>query len=410
MTEGATGREPRRGAGPWTVLAVTLAIQSLVSMAALAVPAIAPAVAVRLGISASLVGGYVTALYLGATLASMAAGPMVLRFGALRMSQCGLVACALGMALMALVPSVPAAVVAAVLTGLGYGPITPASSHLLARSTPPQRAALVFSIKQTGVPLGGVLAGMLVPPVTVGAGVAVALWAVCAGCIACAAAAQMMRRDLDADRRPGHAIGLAGLGGPLKLVAGHAELRRLAAVSFVFSAVQMCLAAYIVTYLTSMLGWSLVAAGAALSTAQIGGVVGRVAWGWLADRWAQPIRVLALLALLMAASTTATAALTSGVAPALVLALLALFGASATGWNGVYLAEVARRAPPGMAGSATGGTLAVTFFGVVLGPALFGVASSVGGGYRTGYALLAPAALLCAWTLLRVPRGGPARG
>ncbi|WP_417276298.1 hypothetical protein [Castellaniella sp.] len=42
--------------------------------------------------------------------------------------------------------------VGALLIGLGYGPITPA-----------HRMSFVFSIKQTGVPLGGVLAGLVVP-------------------------------------------------------------------------------------------------------------------------------------------------------------------------------------------------------------------------------------------------------
>jgi MFS family permease len=61
------------------------------------------------------------------------------------------------------------------------------------------------------------------------------------------------------------------------------------------------------------------------------------------------------------------------------------FGASAIGWNGVYLAEVARRAPEGMASMATGGTLAFTFLGVVIGPPIFGALSTWFGTYRAGF-------------------------
>ena len=53
----------------------------------------------------------------------------------------------------------------------------------------------------------------------------------------------------------------------------------------------------------------------------------------------------------------------------LLLAVIGLFGASAVGWDGVYLAEVARQAPPSQASVVTGGTLFITFRGVVLGPA-----------------------------------------
>ena len=50
------------------------------------------------------------------------------------------------------------------------------------------------------------------------------------------------------------------------------------------------------------------------------------------------------------------------------------FGATAIGWNGVQLAEVARHAPPGEAGAMTGATGFVTFSGVVVGPPLFALA------------------------------------
>jgi hypothetical protein len=69
----------------------------------------------------------------------------------------------------------------------------------------------------------------------------------------------------------------------------------------------------------------------------------------------------------------------------MVVLILVAFGASAIGWNGVYLAEVARRAPPGTASLATGGTLAFTFLGVVVGPPMFGALSGLFGTYRAGF-------------------------
>ena len=51
----------------------------------------------------------------------------------------------------------------------------------------------------------------------------------------------------------------------------------------------------------------------------------------------------------------------------------------------MYLAEVARRAPEGMASMATGGTLAFTFLGVVIGPPIFGALSTWFGTYRAGF-------------------------
>ena len=47
------------------------------------------------------------------------------------------------------------------------------------------------------------------------------------------------------------------------------------------------------------------------------------------------------------------------------------FGATAVGWNGVFLAEIARLAPPGRISDATGGSAFFTFLGVVVTPPLF---------------------------------------
>jgi MFS family permease len=108
---------------------------------------------------------------------------------------------------------------------------------------------------------------------------------------------------------------------------------------------------------------SLVAAGLALSVTQLGGIGGRVVWGNVADRWLGARRMLLMLASMMTLGALTSAYLTADTPQALVIAILVAFGASAIGWNGVYLAEVARRARPGMASMARGGTLAFTFFG-----------------------------------------------
>ncbi len=383
----------------WLALAATLAIQALVSMAVLTVPAMAPAMAKALGVSPTLIGLYIAILYVGAITTSLLAGPLVIRYGAIRVSQFGLLACAGGLVVLAIAPLPLATVVGALLVGAGYGPITPASSHVLARTTPAHRVGLVFSVKQTGVPLGGVMAGALVPALLLAGSTSTALLAVAAGNLVCAAIAQPLRAALDSDREPGRPLTLTSLAGPIRMIGSHPALARLAAFSFVFSAAQMCLATYLVTYLNTGLGYSLVAAGGLLAAAQAGGVVGRILWGYVADRWLGSSVVLALLGALIAACSTGTAALHADVPFSIVLALLIAFGASAAGWNGVFLAEVARIAPPGTASAATGGALAVTFLGVVLGPAIFGALAATFGSYRAGFLALAVPAAICCWLL-----------
>ncbi|MDD0839874.1 MFS transporter [Curvibacter sp. HBC61] len=386
----------------WWGLGVTLAIQSMVSMALLTLPVMAPEAARALGASPGLLGVYVALAYLGAMGASLAAGAATARYGAIRISQIGLLLCGLGLLLSA-VPVLPVMGLGAWLIGLGYGPITPASSHLLARSTPPAQMALVFSIKQTGVPLGGLVAGALVPMTALWLGWQGALLSVAGLCLLCALGAQGLRTEFDADRQRQLPLAMGDLLSPVRLVLGQRALSLLALCSFFFSIIQLSLTTYLVTYLHETQAYSLVTAGLALSVAQAAGVVGRIAWGWVADRFLGARRTLITLAGLMVLGCVSVACLQPSMGWWLVGPALWVFGSSAIGWNGVYLSEVARQAPPGQASVATGGTLAITFLGVVLGPALFGAIASASGSFRLGYALLAVPALVCAGVLWARP-------
>ncbi|WP_291936568.1 MFS transporter [Limnohabitans sp.] len=368
----------------WWPLLLTLVIQAMVAMALLSLPVVAPVVAQTLQVSPALVGLYVSVTYAGAMVATLMGGATVARMGAIRVSQWGLVLCALGLLLCA-VPWLPSMVLGAVLIGLGYGPITPASSHLLARTTPKHQMSLVFSIKQTGVPLGSMLAGAVVPPLALLGNWQLSLVAVAAVCLLCAWVSQSLRAELDSDRQSDTRIRWGSLIEPIRLVLAHRALLIMASCSFMFSMVQLSLTTYLVTFLHDDLSYGLVAAGLALSVTQLGGIGGRVVWGYVADRWLGARRMLLLLASMMALGALASAFLTTDTPQALVIAILVAFGASAIGWNGVYLAEVARRAPVGMASMATGGTLAFTFLGVVVGPPMFGALSGLFGTYRAGF-------------------------
>lgn len=383
------------------VLTATLTVQSLVAMCLLTLPVVAPVVALSLGISAAYVGLYIALAYGGAMAASLLSGGAVRRFGALRSSQFGLVLCGLGVALCA-IESPAATALGAVVVGLGYGPITPASSHLLARSTPAHRMSFVFSIKQTGVPLGGVLAGLIVPSLADLIGWQGAFLVVAAANIACALAIQPLCASLDQDKDPTRRLSFGnGMAAPLRLVFGHRSLAVLAAVSFLFSIAQLSLTTYLVTFLHEDMGQGLVVAGATLAVAQAAGVVGRLLWGYIADRYLGSTAMLAGLAMLIALCALLMPMLPYVDSLGLTLLVLSVFGSSAVGWNGVYLAEVARQAPPGQASMATGGTLSMTFLGVVVGPPLFGVIASAFGNYGLAYAALILPSGLCLWLLWR---------
>jgi hypothetical protein len=86
-----------------------------------------------------------------------------------------------------------------------------------------------------------------------------------------------------------------------------------------------------------------------------------------------------------------------------LLSLAFLFGVTASGWNGVFLAEVARLAPEGRVGEATGAVLMFGFAGLVLGPvAMAGIAAV--SSLSVAYALLGLTTLIGTLVLIGRPR------
>lgn len=392
----------------WPVLAATTGTQSITTLSALALSAVAPIAAADLGAGPGLAGYQVSLVYAGAVITSLIGGGFVRRLGAGRASQAALWLAALGCLLSAL-GNLPALGLGALVIGLGYGCTNPAASHLLSRTRSGAHMNLIFSIKQCGVPIGGMLAGLLIPPITLALDwrVGLVLCALLGGALSLAL--QVARRAWDADRIRTAPLFLSPLAG-LRVVWGHPILRWLALCSFAYSAVQLSLTGLLVTYLVTEVGMHLVLAGTLLALAQAAGAVGRLAWGWLADRLKSGSKVLILNGAIAILAAIATALIRADWPISLTAGIVMLFGFCAIGWNGVFMAVIARQAPRESIGLATGATLSITFAGVVIGPSGFALMhDELGISYSGGYLLMAFVTLLGAVCMVIARRGIPAR-
>ncbi len=244
-----------------TVVGITTVIQAMATMCAVFPSAIAPELARAFGVPPSLIGFQVSLVYFGAMATSVVGGLLVRRWGALRTSQWALGFAGLGL-MLAAVPSLVVFAVGSVFIGFGYGLTNPSAAHLLMAVLKPENRNMVFSIKQTGVPLGGVAAGLAAPSLALifgwqwafvtGAGVTLAVIAV----------SQPFRRQWDHDRDPSVTIRQNPFG-DFFLIWGDAQLRRLSMAAFCFSAVQLSLTTFAVTMLVEDLRFGLVAAATA---------------------------------------------------------------------------------------------------------------------------------------------------
>jgi len=391
----------------WTVMLALLGVHLAGMGVFLAVPVLAPAIAAEAGIPAAMAGVHTALVYGGALVSGPLAGAFIRRLGAMRVLQLGLALCGVALAL-SVVAHPLALAVSALACGLGHGPVTPAGSHLLAQRTPANRRSLIFSLKQCGVPAGAMLIAAVTPLIAQAHGWRSGILAVAAFLLVSAAALQPLRGALDADRD--RSASLANLRsvwasalGSLAILRHLPVLRRLTVMSALYGISQFCFSAFFVVFQVEALGVSLTEAGFRLALAQGAGVVGRVVWGMVADRvGAAPV----LTGLGIAAAASGSALLFAGPGwPGFLLTLAGMgMGATAIGWNGVFLAETARLAPAGQVGATTAATGFVFGACMMVGPPLFSVMVQATGGYGLGFAFCVATALLGA-LLARGPRG-----
>jgi predicted MFS family arabinose efflux permease len=253
------------------------------------------------------------------------------------------------------------------------------------------------------VQIGGILAGIAFPAALAGLGWRGAMAALAVLLVASAVALQHLRRL--APHAPLHRPRGASPS-RLAFVLRNRTLRDLATASLLFHAMQACMNVFLVAYLVGEHGYSVATAGLLLAAAQFGGFLGRLGFGLAVGPRLGPLRLLVGVGFGMSAAAAAVV-FTAGIVPPVVLGVLCLLlGLTAAGWNGVFLAEVAREAPPGEIARVTGGVMITAYAGLILGPVAFSAAATAAATLGAGYLLLASATFAGALVLRRA---GPER-
>lgn len=384
-----------------------LTTHALVIVASMALPVLAPIAAETLGVPARYVGLYVSILYFGAALSSLIAPNLVARYGAVRTSQGTLVCAAAGLLALAS-GTVALAVVSALFIGFAYGPGNTASGQLLTAMTAEGRRSGVFSIKQTSVPLGAGLCGLVMPPLALLLGWQMATVAAALVCLALALLVQPWRGRLDFEYDPQHRLLPKNPVAPVLTVLRGPRLRALGLTGLTYAGMQFAFGAIMVSFLVERARISAVEAGLVLSAAMATSFFARLLWGYVADR-TQPHGVLGGLGFLTAGSVVTAVFVGPGWPQIALLALGCWFGAAGYSWNGVFLALVADIAGPARVSDATSGAMTLVFIGSLAFPGVFtGLVAAFG--YEAALLCVAAAtALAGVYVLVKLSRSPAAR-
>lgn len=382
----ARSRAPiRRGDSTRGGLALSLAVLTAASISVVAYSVDAQLIRQDIGLTTVGVGAMTSVVYIGAAASSVVGGRMTDRRGPMPVLLIALALLAIGSGLSAIATSVVVLFAGILVTGLGYGWVNP-PTNVISNPVSVRRRALSMSVKQTGIPLGGAVAGVLVSSLAADGGWRLSLVAPIVACVLLGAAVALWcprataQREFSLENDSSVRLKMPGA-----WVFG-----------FLMNGVQGTIFAFLALYLAEERGLSTAAAGVALSVLLVGGVIGRPFWGWLSDRMHRDrVRVLQLTALIAGAALL----LLPSVSVVVDYLLLPVIGMTSVGWNGAFIATMTEAAQPESVGLETGIAMVMVNLGPVLAPPVLGAIAGGTVGWRVAWIACATLSLTCAAVL-----------
>jgi MFS family permease len=263
--------------------------------------------------------------------------------------------------------------------GVGYAAVTPAGSHAIIFFFQKANRGLAMGIRQSGVPIAGVLGSLLLPAIALhfnyrGALATAGLLTL----IACTLASALYRepRELQGER-----ISLRAMLEEMVQIARESRLILLTLTSMILICGQLALMGFLTLTLVHQAGYALPLALGLFTLSQIAAIGGRLSWGWLSDHLFGGSRTapLAVICVLVSLAALGVSALTAATPLWIAAAVAVALGFTAEGWLGVSVIGFAEIGGEEHAGSALGVGLTWTLFAAFVTPTLFGAIGEIYG-------------------------------
>ncbi|MBT6095591.1 MAG: MFS transporter [Rhodospirillaceae bacterium] len=377
MNVGPIGSNPWRGPLVLLTLAHVMGTVGYVS-----VMAMAPVIREDLMLNATQVGSFMSAFYFALALSALPSGTVVDRTGVGWALVISMVLLALGAAGFAMADSYIAGVASTFVMGLGYGLVNPATAKGVLDWFKPEHRATAMGVKQTGVPIGGLLASASAAVVVVAPWRGV-LWAFAAATLLLGLV-WWRHAENPRGRRPG---GLPAMLMDIRTVAVNRGVAAMNGAGLCFNGAQQSMTTYLTLFLRDVAGSSQPFAGFCLGVAQVTGAAGRILWSIASDRVTRGRRKGVMVMMMSGGVVTCTLAAMVGEAwPAVVLvALAAGAGATILAYAPLLHTVCAEAVKPELAGAAIGSNLLATSVGGTVGPLVFGAIVDATGGYTAAW-------------------------
>lgn len=375
------------------MLGAGTAAQASFSTITLGLPAIAPGLREEYELGLQGVGILLAAQWVGLTLGLLPWGLVTDWVGERRALATGLGGCGVLVAAMSQVESaVAAGVLLAAAGGVGAS-VQSASGRAVMQWFAPADRGFAFGVRQTAVPIGGLVGALALPSLVDARGIEAALLFLGAFCAATALVGYAVLREL-----PSEGVEPEQVSSTLR----DRQLWLLCGASGLYVTAQMVLFTFLVLYLHDERGFSAAGAAGVLAAVQVVAVFLRIGAG----RWSDVVRSRIDPLRKIGLATTATfgvAAILLGAPDVVVVPLLVLATALSAAWNGLSFVAAAELAGTARSGAAIGFQQTVLSVAGVVVPPLFALGVGLSS-WRVGF-LAAALSPLAGWALL-----GPLKG
>jgi ACS family hexuronate transporter-like MFS transporter len=365
---------------PWTILGLAVGVQFGVSLIDQGVLALTGYIKLDLGLSAFVTGIVVASFALGRIAGAYAAGVAADRLGEQQTLLVGGLATAV-LTLIAVASPLPLFVPLLVLAGAAGASATPAGGRLVLLAFPKNRRGFALGVRQTGIPVAGLIAAATLPWI---AHVSSWRWALAAAaCVTTLAAIPLL--TLRGVPRPPRPVG------PQRHIGRNRNLVLLTIWGCLIVTGQYALVAFLALDLNQGAGLTLAEGSILVVVANAAGIVGRIVWGLVSDRHAGgnrkrfllAINIVGLVGALLLFAVPRTAPL------ALIGVIVAVAGLALIGYQGLWITMIAEVAGPERVGAATGFAITFVAGAIAASPPLYGLVADIAGTYRAIWAVLA---------------------
>jgi sugar phosphate permease len=327
------------------VLAAGTAAQASLSAVGFAVPVLAPTLRGELGLSLGEIGILMSAEWVGSLTTLLAWGLLADRVGERLVLVVGLAGCGLCLVGVAYASSFAAIAILLALAGASGSSVNSASGRAVMGWFPAAQRGLALGLRQTAIPLGGLVAALVAPPLAAAGGREAAFLGLAGLCLAGAVVGGAVLREGDAE----DGLNEASLARTLR----DARLWRVCVASGLFLYAQVAVIGFGVLFLYDEHGFSERSAALVLAAAQVLAVALRIAVGRWSDVLGSRIVPLRRVGVTIGAALAVTAA-AAGASSWLLVPVLAVAGGLSMAWNGLSFAAAAELAGRARSGAAIG--------------------------------------------------------